>query len=376
MMRLSFKSKSILLYAIAGLALWVCLSILFGVTAYLDWRRHSEEYGLPPFVESYAFGFAPWVICGPLVFLVSRQVGESARGLFRKICAIGALAITTGAVIASHALLLLPTLRGGSAAAVIDATPYLEWGWDIFIFITLFLHGSNVGNADRALARQIEVSALRNDVLRTQNELIDFENHTLRDRFSSHFMLNAMSNIVGLIRSSRYSDAEKAAEILSAILRDIGRDQNGDHTTIRDELQVLETYLEFQAIRFPNFTISMNVDPDLLDSCIPRHILQPLVENAFKHGMSARGDLALSITGRRDGNQLMLTISNSIECGREPPLPAEAGSDFDLATGQGLRIVEQRLKLFFGGNCSLHSSVERDEHIVTIGAPWKFTPKT
>ncbi|MGI8469643.1 MAG: sensor histidine kinase [Pyrinomonadaceae bacterium] len=166
----------------------------------------------------------------------------------------------------------------------------------------------------------------------------------LRAQINPHFLFNALTTIGYLIQSA----PDKAFETLmqlTSLLRGILR-STGEFSTLDDELKIIESYLEIERARFEErLSVKIDVPPELRRLRIPSLVLQPLVENAVKHGISnsKRGG-EVRISAQIDGRNLTLEVSDT---------GAGAGAEklsVNRKKGVGLNNIEQRLKSHFGAS--------------------------
>jgi two-component system LytT family sensor kinase len=169
----------------------------------------------------------------------------------------------------------------------------------------------------------------------------------LASQINPHFLFNTLTSVSSLIRS----EPEKARTLivkLSGLLRRLLKSQ--DHfVTLREELEAIDEYLEIESIRFgPQLKIEKHIDPATLDLIVPSMMLQPLVENSIKHGLSNKmGEGRVTIRSLRDGDHAIIDI---IDNGIGIPV-ADAGRV--KGTGIGLRNVNERLRVIYGANYQL-----------------------
>ncbi len=169
----------------------------------------------------------------------------------------------------------------------------------------------------------------------------------LASQINPHFLFNALTSISSLIRSQPET-ARTLIVKLSGLLRRLLRSQ--DHfVTLDEELRAVDEYLAIEAIRFgPSLTIRKDIAPDSLSVMVPSMILQPLVENSIKHGLSSKvgGGQVTIRSSRRDGHTVIEVIDNGLGIPGDR-LPGAIGD------GIGLRNVNERLKVIYGANCQL-----------------------
>ncbi|HEY5133946.1 MAG TPA: histidine kinase [Candidatus Krumholzibacteriaceae bacterium] len=181
-----------------------------------------------------------------------------------------------------------------------------------------------------------------------ERQLIHARIATLRSQINPHFLFNTLNSISALIRT----DAEKAREMtrqLASIFRK-SLDESGETHSLRDEIAFLDDYLSIERVRFGDerLVVVKDIAPDALDVQVPVMILQPLVENAIKHGISRRVDGGLiKIGARRTGKGVDIEIEND-----GPPF-ADCRLDDLTSRGLGLRNVIERVNIYSCGLGSL-----------------------
>jgi two-component system LytT family sensor kinase len=169
----------------------------------------------------------------------------------------------------------------------------------------------------------------------------------LASQINPHFLFNTLTSITSLIRSEPET-ARMVIVKLSGLLRRLLRSQE-HFVTLREELEAIDEYLDIECIRFgPKLRIEKSIDPDSLDVVVPSMLLQPLVENSIKHGLSSKiGEGRITIRSvRRDGHAIIDVIDNGVGV---PANPGSRGRD----GGIGLRNVNERLRVIYGANYQL-----------------------
>ncbi|MFH1502081.1 MAG: histidine kinase [Candidatus Eisenbacteria bacterium] len=165
----------------------------------------------------------------------------------------------------------------------------------------------------------------------------------LKAQINPHFLFNALNSISALIATDP-SSAERTLERLAGTFRGTLLASEKESVPLRTELELVDAYLDIERARFgERLTVRHAIAPEALDAQVPPLILQPLVENAVRHGISPRVEGGtVSIEARVDGGTLRVTV--------EDDGPGMAGSDTELAMsrGFGLRNVRDRLATRFG----------------------------
>jgi two-component system LytT family sensor kinase len=169
----------------------------------------------------------------------------------------------------------------------------------------------------------------------------------LASQINPHFLFNTLASISSLIRSHPET-ARTLILKLSGLLRRLLRSH--DHfVTLREELEAIDEYLDIESVRFgPTLRVEKDISPDSLEVIVPSMILQPLVENSIKHGLSRKvGGGRITIrSARRNGHAVIEVIDNGL--GIE-----DDRLDRVVGDGIGLSNVNERLQVIYGANYRL-----------------------
>jgi len=175
-----------------------------------------------------------------------------------------------------------------------------------------------------------------------------------------HFLFNTLHAIGGLVRQDRKSEAVEMIAGLSDLLR-YSLDQAGNHVVpLEQEVAIVERYLAIQRVRFADrLAIEVDIAPDTRRALVPALLLQPLAENAVKHGIEAAPEAgAITLRARRDGDALVVAIANT---GGEPA-PRE---------GIGIANTRERLTRLFGERFSFALGKEHGHVVATVRVPFE-----
>src|SRR5262245_13024169 len=219
--------------------------------------------------------------------------------------------------------------------------------WQAFVGILIYAVAAAAAHLvliDRRL-RAEEARAARAEALRAGAEL-----SALRAQLNPHFLFNVLHSTLGMVRRDP-ALAEAALEGLGDLLRYALRvhRQGVDRTALRHEWAFMETYLGLEKIRLGDrLRIDRRVDEAALDHSVPTFSLQPLVENAVRHGIAPRAAGGrLSIEARIEGEALRLGIANDGD-GRGAPAADDEG-------GMGLRVLRERLEVLYSGRARMEA---------------------
>jgi LytS/YehU family sensor histidine kinase len=238
------------------------------------------------------------------------------------------------------------TPRQGSATSAIEAAMIHFLAFDALIYVLVVAAALAYVYAREAHERATTTAAL-------QGQLAEARLHVLTAQLQPHFLFNTLNAISALVREDA-SQAERLLARLSELLRHTLRDVGQHETTLESELDFLEKYVEVQETRFgPRLAVTFEVDPDVLDARVPRLLLQPIVENAIRHGVAPRaGPGMVHVSARRDGNRVCLAV-------RDDGLGIDANGGV-VHDGIGLRTTRARLEQMYGDAQTFHIDAHPD----------------
>jgi two-component system, LytTR family, sensor kinase len=213
-------------------------------------------------------------------------------------------------------------------------------------------------------ARKAHRSAVR--AATAEAEAANAVSAALRLQLNPHFLFNTLNSIAGLVTLDRKQEAENMIERLADFLRASLNANPIEDVTLAHELDTIDAYLHIETARFGDrLEIEIDLAPGTEDAKVPNFILQPLVENAIKHGVSAlSGTALLYIAAVRETDMLVLTVVNSSpESNGESSRPVSG-------TGVGLENSRQRLANRYGTKASLETGPVGDRYRATIRMPF------
>lgn len=204
---------------------------------------------------------------------------------------------------------------------------------------------------------------------RLEMQLANAQMSALRMQLNPHFLFNTMNSISSLMRTE-VEAADTMLEQLSSLLRITLERGNSQFVLLRDEMDFVEIYLALQEQRYGDRVRQiLNIDPGVHDALVPAMILQPIVENAYAHGISKldRGGI-LEIRACREGKRLRLSVLNSGVGLATPSLTKTDGH------GVGLTNIRSRLQLHYGAHQTfLIHEVDSDRVEVVIEFPLQLS---
>lgn len=204
------------------------------------------------------------------------------------------------------------------------------------------------------VARWVSVQLELSELDRARTRLMEAEIKALRAQISPHFIFNSLAAIASFVRT----DPERARELLLEFA-DFTRysfRRHGEFTTLAEELRSIERYLALAGARFGDrLKVTLQVAPEVLPVALPFLCLQPLVENAVKHGVEdSTGECRITIAARDAGAEALLTIEDN-GVGMDPARLRRilAGDRAGASSGVGLPNVDERMRQVYGDDYGL-----------------------
>lgn len=187
----------------------------------------------------------------------------------------------------------------------------------------------------------------------------------LRYQLNPHFLFNALNSISALIVTKRNEDAEQMTEKLSSFLRSSLNAEPSELIPLDEELALTEEYLDIESVRFGDrLGVNVHCSDDACHALVPSFLVQPLVENAVKHGVARSVErVEIGIDAEMTDGALRITVTNSIWMGTALNLPDASG------TGTGIENVRHRLQAVFGKRATLTAGPVDDRYVATISIP-------
>lgn len=233
----------------------------------------------------------------------------------------------------------------------------------------------------RRLSRAIYtmVSTMRHlmdDIVEQEHQKRRNELEVLQSQINPHFLYNTLDSVVWMTEAGRYQEAIAMVTSLARLFR-ISLSKGKSIIPLEDELEHARQYMTIQEIRYKNkFTTTITAHPGTEGLYSLKLIVQPILENAIYHGMSAVEDGEIRVDAEREGKNLWIRISDN-GMGM-PPEVVESLLDFKRppksfhasGSGIGVRNVHQRIRLTFGAAYGLHIESEPDQGTtVTVHLP-------
>lgn len=244
--------------------------------------------------------------------------------------------------------------RGWWLAARIEYLTQLDWILMTYLFLVGLAH---------ALEYRRESERRSVDSAHLETRLVEAQLQSLQRQLQPHFLFNTLNAISGLMRMD-VDAADRMMDRLGDLLR-TALDSNGQQeVALTDELEMLQKYMDIEQARFgTRLSVSMSIEPDTLAALVPTFLLQPIVENAVRHGVapySAPGHIGVDAS--RDGDRLVLRVRDSGQGVPQHFLTL-------LNTGVGLSNTRARLQHLYGSHHAF-TFANDNGFCVTISIPF------
>ena len=336
-------------------AFWTFLAVLTAANALLDPRGR----GLQPTVASapVALAFVTsylWAAVTPFVFRLSSRYSLErgnwpSRVLLFLAVGVG-VAVFVDVVTAWLRFDVFFTPRRRPPAfglpAPLVGIPRLWFLDDLIIYIAVLAAGFARDYFLRFRSRQEETVRLQAHAAQLQAQLAEARLSALRTQLDPHFLFNTLHAVSALVERDPRG-VRRMISRLSELLRHSLEGAHQQEVPLEQEMKVVERYLEIMQIRFQGrLELDCRLDPAAAGALVPSLILQPLVENAIKHGVEKVSHPGrIEITAAREGERVVLRVRDNG--------PAFANGGAASSEGVGLRNTRARLEQLYGDDASL-----------------------
>ncbi|WP_165795079.1 sensor histidine kinase [Solimicrobium silvestre] len=317
---------------------WLALALFDATQTVVIMRAMGMHHNWLTLFSVTTASWAVWILITPVVLALLQRFRLPTKevmpwAVHAAACmAIGALWATWGALL-EHATNPLANSSGPDAFTDLWKAKFIGnlvgdvilYGAIVALSLTLEAH--------KRLAQQQAASARLSELL-AQTQLA-----ALRLQIEPHFIFNSLNAVTGLIREEKGSVAIAMIAALGDLLRRVTDQSERQFVALEEEIIFLRKYLDIQQMRFAErLRFQMNIPNELMKAQVPDFILQPLVENAIKHGIAKRaGGGELTVVAARDGAVLTLSVYND-----GPLLPEQ------IREGVGVANARRRLLALYG----------------------------
>lgn len=327
-------------------ALWLAFGLIHAVETILSMKSEGMHHAWGTLFFTACAEWLPWALLTAPIMRLTRRFPFTSWPPFSTWLIHLSACLATDLVFSAWAtlleILLNPYAKQGPRPAFLSTWLHSSAG---SLFAALILYSAVVIIATalesrRNLARQtLETARLNEQLSKAQLDAV-------RRQIEPHFLFNTLNSVSALIREQRNDAAVMMIAGLSDFLRRLLQDPSRQQVPLAEEMEFAQKYLEIQKVRFVDrLQLAVDVPADLLVAQVPTLILQLMLENAIKHGISKRAHGGLvRISASRSNGTLTLSVYN------DGPAIAAANS---TVSGIGLTNMRTRLQGLYGESFAL-----------------------
>ncbi len=301
--------KSVRLKWAIIIGFWTFFGLLNGTQLYLGLRMENMQISLWRVFATDLFGWWPWALATPIVLALGRRF-PLERGGWWRVLPVHLVACLLIAAVHMAFFTYVTDLFSpfGPRSSRNFFEDFLGRATSQF-HIDLLIYAATLG-VSYAVSYYLRFREREFRAAQLETQLAQAQLQTLKMQLHPHFLFNTLNGIAGLVRDSRNKAAVDMLAGLSDLLRYTLENAGKQEVPLREELEFLELYLDIQQMRFSDrLKVEMRIGPEVLDALVPNLILQPLVENAIRHGISRRAASGIvGVSAERDDGLLRLRI--------------------------------------------------------------------
>ena len=340
-------------------AIWLGVAFSVGFGLFVNYQAQGQEVAFGAALMAMIPHYFFWVLMSPAIYrALHKTIAGRRRGLWLSTLlgwSAVALAGSTAMSYLSYTIRrgLVPTFDQFVNVYILPPVGPAFWAMNFSILLLALAAFAAVRGRrlhDHALwnAGQTELRGAR-----LEAQLAEARLQALQAQVNPHFLMNSLNSIAGLVQVGERDRAYDAIGQLGELLRMALRNGNDLRVTLGDEMDFLQRYLNLCELRFDSlFQYCISVPESLRARRVPALIVQPLIENAIRHGMQELQTLHVEIRAYERDATFVIEVEDD---GRG----ISAGIAESLPPGHGLANVSERLRLFFGGGAVLQ--LERRE---------------
>jgi two-component system LytT family sensor kinase len=323
-------------------SIWFGFGVIDATQTVFVMRAEGMHHAWMKLFVTTVLSWLPWTLSTPLVLRLGHRFPPVKLRPFLTWFVHVAACATIGLIFAAWTTWLDVRLNPYADSSVSE--PFAHLWFDKFyngILSSLLLYAailalSNVLDSRARLAFQ------QTETARLNEQLSKAQLNALRQQIEPHFLFNSLNAVAGLVREGRNDAAVSMIVGLSDFLRQVLQDSTRQQVPLGEEMEFAQKYMDIQKVRFADrLQLSVDVPLELYPAQVPSLILQPMVENAVKHGIAKRAQGGtIRIAASRCNGMLTLSV-----CNDGPSLPP----DWEMTrSGIGMSNVRTRLQSLYG----------------------------
>ena len=335
------------------LILAICALIVFAagaISLYIEINRLQIEP--KHLIESASF-WVFWALHAPLIIIATRRFSFERRRLARSLLIYLSAGTAWAMFVQGLPVFLLLIFKDFTSYSLERFHLFTDWATmflpNLLFYWLILSIGLIFAYYDRYQNEMLKASKL-------DAQLSNARLQTLKMQMHPHFLFNTLHSISALILKNENRDAVKMVNRLSELLRLTLDNMETQVLPLEAEIEFTRRYLEIERIRFHDrLTVEWNIDPPALRAEVPNLILQPLVENAMRHGVDSNsGASRIRIAARLENGQVLMEV-------RDDGKDSKKVSGQNGAAGLGLKNTRARLAELYGEDHSFSLTRSEDE---------------
>ena len=350
---------------LVGFGVWTVVGVSFGLRTHWWAQMNNSPTAFWQTVPNYMVDFYVWGAVSPLIFWLCRRFTIERDHIASRLaihvffCTIFVAVVTA---------VTIPTLWYLGLVNTVNHPTFAIHFSNLFVNPFMLHQGMLAYGGTVVVAHAIEyhkqVKAARTRESELSAQLAQAQLAALKMQIHPHFLFNTLNSVSALLHKD-LEGADRMIARLSDFLRMTLRSSGTSVVTLAQEMDFLKTYLEIENIRFQdNLRVEIDIDDAVSGAKVPNLILQPLVENAVRHGTSRQTGVGrLSIRADRAGDRLHIAIEDNG--------PGPNGLQRSNGNGVGLTNTRARLEQFYGEfQLDIKESAAGHGTIVTMKVPY------
>ena len=373
--RIILRTQLLLLFVISTL-------LYIGFPGAREWRRMAEGTKVQTIIQGWdGLAWYVWLAAAPVMLALIRRYPLSHGRFDRNLGKIllGSLALYLVVAHLRYLLRILPNVwLPDESDLPTDWRNYLYntfrvWPIDFLTYCGFFAVSFSIDYYFQNRQRTKEALQFQLRTVQLESDLARAELAALRGQLHPHFLFNSFNAVATLVRQQKNDAAVEIIAQLSALLR-LAIERTGlQEIALEEEMDFIRRYLAIEHVRFgEKLRIDIQVEPSALGTLVPNIVLQPLVENAIKHGISRRtrpGTVRLAV--KRAEGRLQLEIVDDGPDGS----PVERDVGGTRQGGIGLTNTRARLEKIYGSDYRLDLTPRPEGGMrVSLDLPWRLMP--
>ncbi|GIV61864.1 MAG: ATPase [Rhodothermaceae bacterium] len=323
---------------------WILIAALTIGRRAIDPRGPQEGLRSGQVVQAL-LEYGLWAAVTPFIFWFSHRFGLSRDNWPRRLLLHVLVAVVVATVfdLVGFTTYMSMVRHQASDYSIGESLLGLRFLDELIVYLTVLAAGFARDFFVRYQERQAEAAQLRTQAVQLKAQLAEARLQALRMQVNPHFLFNTLHAVSSMVERDP-KGVRRMIVRLSELLRYTLDRTEEQEVTLQEELDFLDRYLEIERVRFQDrLEVERHIEPETLEALVPGLILQPLVENAIKHGVSRiEGKGRIVIEARREGPFLCLRVRDNgpgFEGGDGQAVPPE---------GVGLRNTRERLQSLYG----------------------------